>query len=437
LVTLRAGHRRPSSGVLVSMASAYHTPPASMHVPAGGSTGPASFVAVQPSWMPSAVGPASAPIPELGAPAMSPAEPLSVEAMQQEADSIQAWLAQGEAGLRLQDPSLGSQYAGHLAAAAGAGVDESTSFYFTVQQRCQESQAELQELRAELSQSHAHWQGRVASLEGEHARLLQENSAHEEELAACRAVQRTIVVEREAFSGNRGQLDASIAGLRRELAEQTQQAQILSGRAAEIEWEASGQPSPADVGAQRDVLRLLQRSFAGLQPQLRASAAEREGLQRRVQTEQECAKAQALRQARWSEGGGAKTLAGLQTRLVDLRGAYESMALRCKELEAWFGDDRYELDFAEQDRQWSDSYAKCELELAHGGDETKHLRAELDCVKVQCARVVGEEARLQAAAAQDQQCLEQLRAQLHRSEARNAGLEAEAQFLGLTAHDGG
>merc|ERR1712039_576630 len=85
----------------------------------------------------------------------------------------------------------------------------------------------------------------------------------------------------------------------------------------------------------------------------------------------------------------------------------------------------------QQQAQWQDAVADHNLKLFRGEDEIRQLRAEFDEVQHRCAEVRREESRLEAAAHQDRLALEDLRRQLRRSDARNAGLEAEALHLGV------
>lgn len=101
-----------------------------------------------------------------------------------------------------------------------------------------------------------------------------------------------------------------------------------SPRLARAEAGLAGEASAADVGAQRDVLRLLQRAAAGLQPEAQALASQRAELRERARAEESCAEQGAEHRG---GDGDARALRELQARLAHLRGVFLSMRRRCED----------------------------------------------------------------------------------------------------------
>lgn len=444
--------------------------------------------------------------------------PISVEAMQQEADRIQAWLVMGRSGPEvwpgrsvpgghsqplscrpmsgnvLSSPRRapgGSNTAGipsrvsttgdaerealrqenirlrhaleattcdrerALAVCTEAEVAEHRSELEAVEVRLQrmeeteenlrlrleaesrERSNELEALRGEFHRVMERWHMQADRQEADHVQLQQENFEAAERLAATqRNVARQHVVAHasapsEVIEIRRRRLQSETADLQRELSGRSQRVHTLATRLARCEGELSGQPSAADVGAQRDVLRVLQRTVARLQPRLRASAQESEALEESTAVEEACAAAE----KQWSRQGaenGAKALMQMQAQLAHLRHMYATMRQRCEGMEK--GSNGMEEDPAawnEQRCYWEDALGDHRLWLARGEDELRQLHGEFSAAEQRCAAVCREESHIEAAANQDRVVLEELRRQLRRSNARNAGLEVEARLLGL------
>jgi len=324
---------------------------------------------------------------------------------------------------------------------AAAATPATADLFTSLRSQCLESRSDLQELRTELHDSNTRWQEQVACMEAEHAKVLRRNALLAEEVTAGVTREEHATAQRQAFGERRRELEYSVAALRRQLSEKTSHVRELSARVAGSQLETASTPSAAEVGAQRDVLRILQRTVAGLQPQLRQATIDRDSLQQRVVLEQEHVEDQARRYADWCGGdsspsGASNALLALRSRLRSLRKSYARESSRCEELEEWFasdhdGDDGADGGITEECfDEWREALAQQEMRFLQSQEVTRSLRDELSVVSAQCSHVVGEECRLQEAAEQDRQLVDRLRAQLLRSEARNAGLEAEARFLG-------
>merc|ERR1712217_75150 len=120
--------------------------------------------------------------------------------------------------------------------------------------------------------------------------------------------------------------------------------------------------------------------------------------------------------------------------LQHLRHMYVTMGRRCEGMQRFAGNDETHTAMHEQRCYWEDAIADHRVWLARGHDEVRQLLSERSVAEHRCAAVRRESNRLEAAAHQDRQALEQLQRQLQRSNARNAGLEVEARHLGLVGH---
>jgi len=288
-----------------------------------------------------------------------------------------------------------------------------------------ERQAELAALHSELLSSADRWREEVGLQETEHLRLQRENTALAERVAAAAGERQKAGSDRVRmlWSGRQqAEVAAASEGLRRELAGRTRQVRSLAAALTTCEEKLAAQPSAADAGAQRDVLRVLQRTAARLNSRLRATTEEAEALEEeRAQGEMEEACAEEGRRRLLRQGGGsagAEALVSMQKHLARLRHMYVAMGRRCEGFEHRLDSEGGLL----ADRR--------EL-LERSEERLRALSGELGAAERRCAGVRQEEARLEAAAEQDRRTLEGLRRQLQRSNARNAGLEVEAQLLGF------
>lgn len=289
------------------------------------------------------------------------------------------------------------------------------------QQSAQEVEALVKRLREVAALARA----RGADLRMEQAEQEFGNAELAQRLAACRG--------RQTAESERGRkrvaAETSTAQLRRFLHERAGRIRELAERASSLEGGLAEEPSAADVGAQQDAIRILERALASLRPEAHALSAEESELRDRAHTEEGCAMEERRRSALGEDGANAEALSQLQARLLHLREDYASTALRCEGLERRLASEERETDVEVELREAMAEEAR----LGCSSSDLADLAERLLEARARCAEVLREESRLQAAADEDRSAMDRLRQQLRRSRAREAGLEAEAQFLAADA----
>lgn len=352
------------------------------------------------------------------------AEDLSVEVLQQEVERIQAWLDSipltsparytscslaHRQDWRGRDPgSAALQSEAYQDFAEDIGEDG----YPYLEGQC----LEVDELYA-AEPVHCHGRDQLAgALSGS---LAMASTADTPDMAGSMS---SNSVPSRAFFGPE---QAEIQALSGELARRRRRVRSLAERAAQLELELNGEPTQADVGAQRDILRLLQRSVT----RLKAST-------------ERAPKKVAVREDQLRQNRAAEALLLMQSRLGELRQMYLQMGERCLGLEQQMGAQRQEtgaqedlrngeLPMAEEAGLLSGAIADHQRWLTQAEEEVQQLQSEVVEAVKRRDEIQREEAKLMLAAAKDRETLEHLRAQLRRSEAHNKTLESEARALGL------
>eukprot|EP00933_Yihiella_yeosuensis_P027784 TRINITY_DN21645_c0_g1_i1.p1 TRINITY_DN21645_c0_g1~~TRINITY_DN21645_c0_g1_i1.p1 ORF type:complete len:357 (-),score=101.28 TRINITY_DN21645_c0_g1_i1:77-1147(-) len=336
---------------------------------------------------------------------MLPAE-LSVEDLQEEVDQLQAWLSLGQAG---SSPwpltsSEGKDGPGFAALQRRRDLEDK----FKIPADAAGPGSDLQTLLSQL-------QEQVVAINGYSEAGLAQVGLH---------------------SPRSSRLREDIAIVRQEIADRSHSVANLSARLAAGEAELHMQPSPAHAGAQQDAVQVLQRAASQLQARLPPPQALQafDGV------------AQPLHSLQSGE-----VLQAMQAELGILRDMYITMGQQCDTHHQQLGAERAEAEkyqfevgqalqkaaeqqrftaAAERQAYWKAVFTDYATRLGQGEEELQQLRGELVAGQLRRGTVVGEEARLQAAASQDENTLEQLRLQLRGLHARNAGLEVEAKMLG-------
>ncbi|CAE8684942.1 unnamed protein product, partial [Polarella glacialis] len=217
-------------------------------------------------------------------------------------------------------------------------------------------------------------------------------------------------------------LELQLAALREELASCSCCTEELAAKLSACDADTGPSLEEAsDACAQEDVLQVLKLTMANFNEPQAPHASSAGSLQ------------------------DGKALLAMQEHLVSLRGKYLHMGQQCQAFEHHLGEIEAEEErcLREADRNteaaaaaecrssWAAALSEHTLWVDEGERHLEQLGGEFLEAQLRLGAVRRESTRLEAAARQDECTLEQFRLQLRRLHARNAGLEVEAQLLGL------
>jgi len=311
------------------------------------------------------------------------------------------------------------------------------------EERCRSQ--ELAELRVELEATRDRQRNAAVTAESQVLALREENKELATRLAdaaaersAADAAQATLgLAEDQVRNREFTELTQELGGRARRVQALQEKLARVQRDSAELESQLSregNRPSHADMGAQRDVLRVLTQTIQRLKPKVQSAKLERADLEESVRIEQGCA--EQLRFRDGHEGSEAQlavqALHSAQQQLAQLRQMYMQMGRRCEDLGVRLAGspERDGGPFTlscEGSGCWDDVVLSEREEAALARDSTEMMRLndELRLAEIRRDNVRDEEKRLIEAARLDRLGVKDLQEQLRRSESRNASLEAQ------------
>jgi len=291
-----------------------------------------------------------------------------------------------------------------------------------------ETQREVQrkqmgQLHLELQQTTDGWQSEVSQQKAQHALLKEEYTALAAHMADVTAGKCRDLPQQDRTSGNA----IALAHLKREVAAWQSRICVLADSVLGFEGALASQASPADVGAQRDVLRLLLRMVSRLQQRVQASADEQDTLDQRASTTEVGGEEEEEEERRWHPDSchAAEALVSMQSDLSRLRHMYQAMGVAFEQrMESECLGGHVDPWGMRSHAGAEDLLVREHACLQKKEQEARQLASELAAAERGRA-FAAEQERLEAAAYGDILVQDELRRQLFRNNARNAAVELE------------